>query len=127
MKKLSIWILLIIALVSCYRGAKDPQFDMSLVLPADSMITLLTDLHLAEGAVNALKSKEHPAGHLSSEYFETILEKHSINKDIFEESMRYYAFHSEELDKIYEQVIIDLSKKESLAIPKNDTVQKPAE
>jgi hypothetical protein len=127
MNRIFTLVLIIAALASCYHGAKDANFEMSLVLPEDSMVTLLTDLHLAEGAVTALKSKQHPAGHLSSDYFETILIKHSINKEVFEESMRYYAFHSEKLDKIYEQVIIDLSMQESLSIPKNDTVQKPAE
>ena len=99
---------------------------MDLVLPSDSMITLLTDLHMAEGIVNALKSKEQPAGHLSTEYFEAVLRRHTISREAFEESMRYYAFHTEELDKIYEKVITDLSKKESLAHPGAD-MQKPAE
>jgi hypothetical protein len=36
--------------------------------------------------------------------------------------MRYYAFHTEELDEIYERVIIDLSKRESMALPGKDTL-----
>ena len=127
MKRISILLLLVFSFASCYHGAKDPEFDMSLVMPEDSMISLLTDLHLAEGVVNALKSKEHPAGHLSSDYFEAILKKHSINKETFEESMRYYAFHTEKLDRIYEEIIIDLSKKESLAGPNKDAAEPPAE
>jgi len=117
MMKIFSRILLVILLASCYHSASDPDFDMDLVLPADSMVTLLTDLHVADGIVSAIKSKKLPVGHLSSEYFEAVLKKHSISHDAFEESMRYYAYHAEELDEIYEQVITDLSKKESVYYP----------
>jgi hypothetical protein len=119
-------LLLLILLASCYGSAPEPKFNTALVLPADSMVSLLTDFHLAEGEVNVLKNKEHPAGHLSSEYFDAILKKHSLSREEFEESMRYYAFHTEELDKIYEKIITDLSKKESLARPSKEA-EKPAE
>lgn len=119
-------LILLIFLASCYGKAKDPEFNMKLVEPADSMITLLSDIHLAEAAVSVLKDKNHPAGQLSSEYFNAILKKHDLTREAFEESLRYYAYHTEELDKIYEKVIIDLSKKESLSRPSKET-EKPTE
>jgi hypothetical protein len=108
-------LLIIFALGSCYHTARDPSFNMNLVIPADSMVTLLTDLHLADGAINTLKFKDKSPGHLSSEYFSVILEKHNIGRDTFEESLRFYAYHTEELNKIYEKVIVNLSKLESMA------------
>jgi hypothetical protein len=117
------WILLLFALASCYHAAPDPDFNMDLVIPADSMVTLMTDLHIIDGIISSLKSKKIPVGHLSSEYFEAVLRKHTMTREAFEESMRYYAFHAEELDKIYEKVITDLSKKESLFYPGQDSVK----
>jgi len=126
MKKYFIFLILAISLASCYNKSSEPEFNMDMVLPADSMISLLTDLHMADGIINTLKSKKQPAGHLANEYYEIILEKHSITREIFEESMRYYSYHAEKLDNIYEQVITDLSKKESI-LKADTTAQLPAE
>jgi hypothetical protein len=121
MKKIFGAFLLLISLGSCYHTAPDPAFDMQLVLSSDSMVSLLTDIHLVDGIITDLKAKKIPASHLSSEYFEIILQKHNIDKAVFDESMRYYAFHTEDLNEIYEKVIINLSKRESLILPVKET------
>ena len=121
MTKILSGLLLILSLGSCYRSAPEASFNMSLVISADSMVTLLTDLHTADGIINLSKDKKKPIGHLSTDYFEAVLQKHRIDRAIFEESMRYYAFHTEELNEIYEQVIINLSKKESIVYPEKET------
>jgi hypothetical protein len=111
-------ILIILLLGSCYHTTPDPSFKKSLVIPADSMVTLLTDLHMADGVINTIKLKDKSLGHLSTEYFSAILEKHRIGRDTFDESMRYYAYHTEELNQIYEKVIVNLSKIEGMATAK---------
>jgi hypothetical protein len=117
MTKILIGLFFIILLGSCYHTTPDPSFNMTLVIPADSMVTLLTDLHLADGVINTVKVKEKSIEHFSSEYFTAVMDKHKIGMDTFEESLRYYAYHAEELDKIYEKVIVNLSKIESLVPP----------
>lgn len=79
------------------------------------MVSVLTDIHLADGVINTIKIKDKSTGYLSNKYFELVLDKHKIGRDTFEESLRYYAYHTEELDKIYEKVIVNLSKIESMA------------
>jgi hypothetical protein len=111
-------LLFLIALGSCYHTAKEPSFNMTMVIPADSMVSLLTDIHLADGVINTIKIKDKPIEHLSNEYFSVVMDKHKIGRDTFEESLRYYAYHVEELDKIYEKVIVNLSKIESMVPPK---------
>jgi hypothetical protein len=111
-------LLIVLALCSCYHVAPDPSFNKNLVIPADSMVTLLTDLHLADGVITTIKLKDKPLNHLSAEYFAVIMEKHKIGRDTFEESLRYYAYHTEELNKIYEKVIVNLSKIESIPTSK---------
>jgi hypothetical protein len=114
MKNFSIALLGVLILVSCYRTAPEPTFDMSRVLPADTMVSLLVDVHLAEGAMNVGISRKPPIDQLASRYFETVLEKHAIDRKTFEESIRYYSFHAEQFNEIYEKVINELGKKESL-------------
>jgi hypothetical protein len=118
MVKILSGFLIILALGSCYHAVPDPTFKMDLVIPADSMVTLLTDLHIADGVINNAKLKDKSIKQLSTEYFTEILEKHGISQDAFNESMKYYAYHTEELDKIYDKVIVNLSKIESRSISK---------
>jgi hypothetical protein len=120
MKKAISVILLSFLLASCYHPAPKPQFNMKLVIRPDSMEVLLVDMHIAEGMVSVLKNKEQTSGVLSSEYFDAILKKHNLNRESFEESVKYYAYHTEKMDDIYEKVITDLSKLESLAKPTKD-------
>ena len=124
MAKILSW-LLILTLVSCYRTEPEPTFNMSLVLPADTMVSLIADMHLADGVISTIKEKNKSVKPLATEYFDAVLRKHAITKDVFDESMRYYSFHAEKLDDIYEKVIILLSKKESMVLP--DKEAEPSE
>jgi len=120
MMKIICRLVLLLALVSCYHSKPQTEFDMKLVISADSMVTLLVDMHLAEGIISTVKDKPKPAGTIASEYFDYILKKHQISRESYEESLRYYAYHAEKMDIIYEKVIIDLGKIESMSRPDND-------
>lgn len=119
MKRILSGFLILFALGSCYHIEPAPSFNKDLVIPADSMVTLLTDLHIADGVISTIKLKDKGLKHLSTELFSSILEKHKIDRDTFEESMHYYAYHTEELNKIYEKVIVNLSKIEGVATSKS--------
>lgn len=95
---------------------------MSLVVPPDTMVAVLTDIHLLEGVVGTIHLKDTGMTYLSKQDYNIILEKHKMDRRSFEESLHYYAYKAEELDKIYEKVIINLGKLESeLAVPKDTT------
>lgn len=116
MRKLFLSLFLAIALTACYQVSPGPDFDMAKVITPDSMISLLTDMHMVDGIISSRKDKKIPTGHLAGEYFDVILKKHNIDRQIFEESMRYYAYHTEEFNDIYEKVITNLSLIESSTI-----------
>lgn len=115
MKQTLIIFISLLALAACYRDIPENQmqFDMTKVLNVDSMIIVLTDVQIVEGAINVKHRQKMQAGINSNVYLETVLVKHNITLEQLEESMRYYSYHTKELDKIYDQVIINLSKKES--------------
>jgi len=117
MMKIPGLLIFLVLLAACYHPEPEAEFNNQLVIPADSMVSLLTDMHLAEGIITTVKDKPKPISSISSEYFDVILKKHQISKASFEESMRYYAYHAEEMDKIYARVITELSKIESLSYP----------
>jgi hypothetical protein len=114
MKNIPVFLFSIILLVACYRDIPENQtkFDMSKVLSVDSMVAVLTDIQLVEGAINVKNRQKLESGAKSNIFLEAVLEKHNITQDALEESMRYYSYRTKELEYIYDQVIINLSKKE---------------
>ena len=122
MKKILFLLVIAASLISCYKSGSKETFDMSKVLQPDSMVSLLTDLHIADGIINTTKDKKLSTEYLASEYFEVIMEKHHIDKGIFEESIRYYAYHTEEFNNIYEKVVSNLSLQENVFNKLKDTI-----
>ena len=116
MKKIIPFVVLLFSLASCYQTVSEPDFDMSLVLPPCTMVALLADMHTIDALIEVQKNRTAPESHLSNEYFHAVLDKHHIDQKIFEESIRYYSYHVEELDKIYEKVVVVMSRKESMII-----------
>ena len=106
--------ILLSLLASCYSESdKKPEFDEKKIIPKEKMIEVLTDIHLVEGIIATTQREGVKKETYVTSYTNAVLEKHDIGIGEFEESIRYYTYHIEELDNIYEEVIIRLSKKES--------------
>jgi len=107
--------LMVICLLAaaCYHDAPKTDFDMSRVLPQDSMIVLLTDLQLVDGAVSMKARTGKPVREISLAYTDLILQKHHVEKETFDESIRYYSYYAEKMDAIYEGVINNLTVMQS--------------
>lgn len=123
MSKIIPILIVVLLLASCYHDAPDPSFDKDLIIPADSMVSILADLHIADGIISSKKGGKNTPKQLSTEYFEEIMKRHHIEKKRFEESMRYYSYHTETLIQIYDKVIMELNKKESMLIPAKDSLK----
>jgi hypothetical protein len=114
--------LILLAFSSCYRNVPGPEFDESLIVSPDSMVSILVDIHLLEGIVNVGKLKDTALADLSENTLNLILNKHHLDRKAFEENVHFYTYHTEELDKIYDRVIINLSKLESEMSVGKDTL-----
>lgn len=111
---LLLFLFLSFILCSCYQESIDNMnIDESRVIPPEKMEPLLTDLFLVEGAVSYMADKGTPIDGYSKKYFEEVLEKHDVTRKEFEESIKYYTYHIQKLDKIFENVIVNLSKLET--------------
>jgi len=83
------------------------------ILPKKIMIGLMVDINILESAVGLKKLKDQDKDEMISKYYDSIFKTHRTNKIAFEESMEYYYKHPELLEKIYEDVIDELSKKQA--------------
>ena len=99
-------LFLVFTLGSCQRP--DEVVIPEGTLPESTMIAMLTDMHLVEGAKvgNKIMGDTLPA----PVYFEKVYSKHGITEDQFEENFRFYSANPKLMAKIYDQVIVNLNK-----------------
>ena len=87
------------------------------VLPKDKMTSILVDVHLAEAAMTLNNSQRDTAKVM--EYYDFIYKNHNTTKKQFTESYNFYLANPELLNKIYDDVLIELSKKQTEAVKKH--------
>lgn len=109
------------ALVSCQRP--DEVIIPSDTLSQDEMVTILTDIHLVEGAKVGNKIMGDTIA--APVYFNKVYKKHGITEAKFEEDFRFYSEHPKLMIKVYERVIENLNKIE-IAPPKDAEIDEIA-
>ncbi len=82
------------------------------------MVRLMTDIHLVEGSRMGGKTIGDTLP--TRVYFEKVWEKYGTTREAYDSNFRYYVRNAERMDKIYEQVLENLSQLEaSLQTPKD--------
>ena len=82
------------------------------VLSQDKMVAVLTDVHLVESAITLKFSNKDTSKVQASAYYDFIYKSHKTTKEQFAKSYDFYISHPELLNKIYDEVLIELSKKQ---------------
>lgn len=99
----------IVTLFSCKpREVKIPEG----ILTKQKLIPVLVDIHLAQTVVG-LNQLNDSTGFGLNEYLTAILKLHHVTKQSYENSLTFYTSHPEMLNEIYQEVINELSKKQS--------------
>lgn len=88
-------------------------------LPAEQMQRILFDIHLAESFSMRLhedSSKRSTARNLDSlaVFYRSVFKRHQVTPDQFEQSLKWYLAHPQELDTIYARMIPEMSKLEAI-------------
>ena len=96
-------------------GQKQATAIPSDVLPKEKMAQVMTDIHIAEAEKDLSGPPDLPAPQASpvskaTINFQKIFEKHKITKEQYDKSLNFYIEHPELLDKVYEDVLNELSK-----------------
>lgn len=97
--------LMFIPFFGCQKTVKAPVSE-------GQLITILTDIHLAEAAVESETISVKDS--MLYIYTNQILEKNQISRKDFDTTMSLYAQHPTRLDTIYKRVIRSLQKKDTL-------------
>ena len=78
------------------------------VLNQNDMINVLTDLHKLDGSMTA-KGLPYDQLDKKNEYYVSVLSKYGITQAEFDSSLVWYSKNPKNFDKLYEQVIVQLT------------------
>lgn len=111
MKKYLIISFCLILAVSC--GRKRPPQG---VLSEDEMVSVLVDIHMAEGFVQSLSIPYDSSRKLYPVLEKEIFEKHGITDSIYIVSLKYYLRDAAKMEAFYERTIDSLAVREKRAL-----------
>jgi hypothetical protein len=105
---LSIGVLLLFSIVSCSKSEIKIPAD---IIPKDSMVFIMMDVHIAEAGVKTLSADSVAIN--TKTYYAFIYKKHHITEEQFQKSLRFYTYNPELLQEIYIKMTEEMSKKEA--------------
>ncbi len=116
----NIKFLILLALFACAPEAPEKSVDVpDWAIPEDKMVNVLLDVHILEGARigtkvlgDSLPVKSH---------YDHLWNKHGITRELYDSSFRFYSRNSERMDKMYEEVLVRLTKMSSNVAPPPET------
>lgn len=126
MTKNLILFLIVLGLSSCYTENKPTIKAPDFLMSEELVVDILTDLQLAEGIITYSRlGKTSIKRDFKDSIYQVIFNHYEITAEQLNENLDYYNNDLEQMEKMYEQVLINLSKYESeimLEEKKQDTV-----
>lgn len=81
------------------------------ILGKEKMTAILVDIHIAESAIKLKVDSAY-----AEKTFHKIFSKHSVTKEQYEQSLKFYVDNPEMLNEIYENVLSEISRMQGEAI-----------
>lgn len=85
------------------------------ILGKEKLVNLQVDLYMVESAHNMNILKKDSADSEYRKLFEMVLNKHSVTREDYEASLRYYTLDNKSMNEIYDSILVKLTKLESEA------------
>jgi Domain of unknown function (DUF4296) len=113
MNKFGFLILIIISLMTGSCSGRKQKLDNKNLIPEKDLVSLLTDIHIADGLLSLPKINSWASSLDSISSYYQVIEKHGYTKEILDKTMNYYFLNNpKKLNKIYDQVLGILSEME---------------
>jgi hypothetical protein len=88
------------------------------IIPPDKMVSIIVDFHLVEASLSQSQQNHEDVNQLSNYRYNSIFQKHKINRIQLGESIMFYTDHMKDLEAIYKEVVVELSTTQSRIISK---------
>lgn len=114
MKRALLILPVILILFACKNNSKEeiPPPPEN-VVSQQEMVDILVDVQLIEAAIKSDNDRKRKSDLYTNYYYDYLFEKHSISKDDFLASLKYYQENIQLFDEIYAEVIEQLSTLQS--------------
>ena len=106
-----LFIIILLSLSGCHGPKDEKPTDL---IPEELMIDILTDIHVSDAIVDNKYGTQRPDLPLTNALYSQIYKNYKISAVRYRSSYKYYEAHPELMDKMYTQVITELSKKQAL-------------
>lgn len=73
----------------------------------------MADIHLADAVAETKAQQGSDERSLTASYHQHVYQKHGITRQQYVESMEYYTTHTEWMNKIYDDVAMEISKQQN--------------
>ena len=119
MKKLAFFFFAFVIL-GCQEASNESVVNPSLIIQRDSFVQVLTEIQLLETArkQKMVKGKD-PLKALTQQY-KLIYDKFDVTQEQFEITHSYYYKQPEEMVKLYDDVIAEITRREAALTPGED-------
>jgi len=114
-----LYVIVLFALFSCKEEEKVPEYVMS----EERFTEVLTEFQLAEATIRLGYHRTPDSLNYNDSVYSSVFRKLKITQADFDTNYAYYSNSPEQLKKIYEQVITNLSTRSAMLIGKKDEVE----
>lgn len=88
------------------------------IIPRDSMVTIMADIHIAESRLIKAGSSALQRD-VKSAYLQQVLLSAGVDTSRFLKSFDYYSIHPGVFAEMYEDVVVEISKKQADGVKQN--------
>ncbi len=110
---IALTVLLLSFLTSCYHEVKDTVSKPDRLLSEDSLVEVLTEVQLADGAITYKRISHKKAGNDKEKYYAYIYQKYHLTPLLLKQNVDYYNTDPDKMIAIYDKVLAKLSQLEA--------------
>src|ERR1035437_8251380 len=104
--RFALLMLMMISLLTGSCSGRKNKLDDKNLIPEKELVSLLTDIHLADGLLTLPKINSWTSSLDSISTYYQVIEKHGYTKEIMDKTIKYYFINDpQKLNKIYDQVL----------------------
>ena len=126
-----IYIVILVATVLLSGCSSHPMgpADKDILKP-DKFVEVLIDMHYYEGIYSIAENMDYLPSKIKDidtlDFYKPVLDKHGIDRNKFENSLKYYSYKPNQLEDMYDRVVDELSRRlreaeiKDRQVPEND-------
>jgi len=104
-----VFLLLIPGLLAVQECAHKDKITGSYYIPREDMVSILTDMYMMDGITDSYKYYRVYQADDTIDFHSRIFEKYNTDLEHFDSTLKVYSYYPELLDKIYDEVIMNLA------------------